>query len=131
MHSKISEEQRVFNMFVDQNGTIPAEKVPLALRCLGHVVKGREWRPVDMGGFKACLCDAANMFSSREAVKDAFQAMDPEGSGYASASELQTILADGEDALPAEDINCLMGMFAPDDRGMVCYNLLIEKLFSH
>lgn len=118
-------------MFADRNNMMPAASVPRALRCAGFVVDfAPASGPVDLEGFRRCVEAASATATTRAEVEAAFRALDPTETGYVSAAELRRILTDGDDALAPAEIQGLLDHFVPDDRGMICYNLFIERLYS-
>ncbi|KAI5168490.1 hypothetical protein PAEPH01_0178 [Pancytospora epiphaga] len=122
--------QRVFGMFADGNGMLSEAFIPDALRCLGFVYDNSYPRPVDLDGFRCCVEEASNKAMTRDQVEAAFKAIDQSNTGYINSTDLQNILASGDDALSSSDIQSLLGNFAPNEQGMICYTLFIDKLFA-
>lgn len=128
----LCEIQKVFEMFADKNNRIPRESIAKSLRCAGYVIDEEflDCDSVDLEGFRALAEKAEACGFTREAIEACFRAFDPEETGYINAGDLKSILMSGDDALSASDVQSILDRFIPNDRGMVCYNLLLESLYE-
>lgn len=129
---KKNELEMIFAIFSDKSGMLPEEAVPKALACARCVFSGDELStgPLDIDGFCRLVSHYRTNGISRESIEAAFRTFDPEETGYISASQLKNILREGEDGLSATDMQYLVDHFGVDDRGMICYKLLVEKLYG-
>lgn len=127
-----SDVQKIFSIFSNRNGVIPEELVAKGLMCAGFVVQGSsiDCGSLDFEGFKSMVENARKIAIPRERIEAAFRAFDKQETGYISARELQNILSFGTNPLSQLNIQEFMGYAVPDDRGMICYKLLIDSLYA-
>lgn len=127
----------IFTLFSSDNVVIPAENVTKALMCAGCMLKGDEELDTEsptFSEFKKLVATYTSTPVTRDIVENAFRVYDPEETGYIRAADLQAIMnannGDSEASASQRDFTDFTNFGTPDDRGMICYNLLIDAFFD-
>ncbi len=131
MHKK-DELQLIFALFANENNKIPEESVTKALACARCVVneKDVDVGSLDLNEFKNLVSNYRTNGISRDEIEASFKVFDKDETGYITASQLKKILLSGENSLSNSDAQYLLEHYGLDDRGMICYKLLIERVFD-
>lgn len=137
MASLENETEQIFIMFRNKNDKIPYEDILKALRSAGLVLdddylfqKGLEGKDLDITEFSRVLNEARLSSLSRESVLEAFSKYDPENTGYIKAADLQGILSSDDKYIQDSDIKILLEAFPPNEKGLVCYNLIVDSIYN-
>lgn len=122
---------RIFSMFANEENKIPAELVTRSMRCAGIVVDNNyAGEALDLPSYRKLVEEALASQITRESVEKAFEAMDPQETGYIRASDLKNVLSSCSSPFSQADIRDLFGRFPPNYEGMVCYNLFLHEFYE-
>lgn len=129
---KENELKMIFALFANKQNIIPEDSVSKALSCARCVFKKTDLDvgAIDYETFERLVIHYREKGITREEVEACFKRFDAEETGYITAVQLKSLLLSGNNSMSQSDAQYLLEQSGVDDRGMICYKLLIEQLFA-
>jgi len=124
----------------EKKGFLTKEQIPLCIRALGKNPTEKELKALmndvkdkaDISEFKSLFrnCKGKSPQDQDREMRNAFQALDPNNSGFVNEPELRQILGNLGDALTSQEVNALMRDAKADERGLIDYNEFVSLLVN-